>query len=217
MSKMRTPRKRSALTLSAISVEPQSTRPRFSSTDMKSRLPSTDGSPCPPGQTMVVRSFGAVGLEMSQTWIPLKFPWKTRLPAKARSELAKPKSPIFAGLTKPFGLSVCETRRRLLIADFASYHPAPSPTRGSAPFAVDAGAWAATGALPNAMQAVARGRSSAERWRRWFTSNRMSDLAERWGKRRWITCVRYASTGRNAVRQGGEDRLHPPDLGALAG
>ena len=39
MSKMRTPRKRSALTVSVTPCVPQSTRPRVCSTDMKSRLP----------------------------------------------------------------------------------------------------------------------------------------------------------------------------------
>jgi hypothetical protein len=51
MSKMRTPRKRSGLTGSGTPCTPQSTRPRVSSTDMKSRLPCTETSPCPPGQT----------------------------------------------------------------------------------------------------------------------------------------------------------------------
>ena len=51
MSKMRTPRKRSALTVASTPLVPQSTRPRVCSTDMNSRLPWTDTSPWPPGQT----------------------------------------------------------------------------------------------------------------------------------------------------------------------
>ena len=39
MSKMRTPRKRSVLTVAATPWVPQSTRPRVCSTDMNSRLP----------------------------------------------------------------------------------------------------------------------------------------------------------------------------------
>ncbi len=69
MSKMRTPRKRSVLTVSCTPCVPQSSRPRVSSTDMKSRFPCTETSPCPPGQAIVVRSFG-VPPETSHTWMP---------------------------------------------------------------------------------------------------------------------------------------------------
>ena len=48
MSKMRTPRKRSALTSPWAPPVPQSSRPRFSSTDMNSRFPRTETSPWPP-------------------------------------------------------------------------------------------------------------------------------------------------------------------------
>ena len=59
MSKMRTPRNR--VVGVAAGVDEQSFLPRFSSTDMKSRFPYTERSPCPPGQTTVVTSAGAAG------------------------------------------------------------------------------------------------------------------------------------------------------------
>ena len=65
MSKMRTPRKRSALTVSVTPSVPQSTRPRVCSTDMNSRLPYTDTSPWPPGHTTDARSRGFFGVSMS--------------------------------------------------------------------------------------------------------------------------------------------------------
>jgi hypothetical protein len=51
MSKIRTPRNRSALTVPRHALHPQSSRPRVSSTDMTSRSPWTETSPWPPGQT----------------------------------------------------------------------------------------------------------------------------------------------------------------------
>ncbi len=62
MSKMRTPRKRSALTAGSTPCVPQSSRPRVCSTDMTSRLPCTETSPCPPGQTIEASSFGFLGV-----------------------------------------------------------------------------------------------------------------------------------------------------------
>ena len=62
MSKMRTPRKR--VVASAAGVAVQSILARVSSTDMNSRLPYTDRSPCPPGHTTDVRRVGAAGFEM---------------------------------------------------------------------------------------------------------------------------------------------------------
>ena len=58
MSKMRMPRKRSALTGACTPCVPQSSRPRVCSTDMNSRLPCTDTSPCPPGHTTDASSCG---------------------------------------------------------------------------------------------------------------------------------------------------------------
>ena len=65
MSKMRTPRNRSGLDVSVTPWVPQSTRPRVCSTDMKSRLPWTDMSPWPPGQTTDASSRGFFGVSMS--------------------------------------------------------------------------------------------------------------------------------------------------------
>ena len=65
MSKIRTPRKRSALAASPTPLVPQSTRPRVCSTDMISRLPCTDMSPWPPGHTTEASSFGLPGRSMS--------------------------------------------------------------------------------------------------------------------------------------------------------
>ena len=62
-SKMRTPRKR--VSAVAAGVEVQSIFPRVSSTDMKSRLPHTDMSPWPPGQTTDVLSVGEAGFVRS--------------------------------------------------------------------------------------------------------------------------------------------------------
>ncbi len=70
MSKMRTPRKRSGLTVSATPCVPQSTRARVSSTDTNSRRPYTDTSPWPPGHTIVPASAGARGFETSQICTP---------------------------------------------------------------------------------------------------------------------------------------------------
>ena len=62
MSKMRTPRKRSLLTVSVTPCRPQSSRPRVCSTDMNSRLPYTETSPWPPGQTIEASSCGLRGV-----------------------------------------------------------------------------------------------------------------------------------------------------------
>src|SRR4051794_6097815 len=90
-----------------------------------------DGSPWPVAQTTDFLSAGLAGLEMSQIVKPLKFPWKTRLPRKARSELANvrpraPPSPLSMS-----GLLTCDTSRSPLIALAASVSPPLSPTRGS--------------------------------------------------------------------------------------
>ena len=84
---MRTPRNRSPLTGACTPCVPQSSRPRVCSTDMNSRLPWTDMSPWPPGQTIDALSFGllgaldVVGVEAMEAaeeeWVPLN----------ARSEL----------------------------------------------------------------------------------------------------------------------------------
>ena len=71
MSKMRTPRNRSGLAAADTPPGPQSTRPRVSSTDMKSRLPRTLTSPWPPGHTSVERSTGLAGSATSHTCTPL--------------------------------------------------------------------------------------------------------------------------------------------------
>ena len=65
MSKMRTPRNRSALTGDSTPPVPQSMRPRVCSTDMNSRLPWTDTSPWPPGHTTDASSRGLFELSMS--------------------------------------------------------------------------------------------------------------------------------------------------------
>jgi hypothetical protein len=65
ISKMRTPRKRSLLTLSVMPCVPQSTRPRVSSTDMNSSLPRTETSPCPPGHATDPRRRGLRPFSMS--------------------------------------------------------------------------------------------------------------------------------------------------------
>jgi hypothetical protein len=70
MSKIRTPRKRSGLAAASTPDVPQSTRPRVSSTDMKSRLPRTLTSPWPPGQASVARSVGLAGVDTSHTCTP---------------------------------------------------------------------------------------------------------------------------------------------------
>ena len=62
MSKMRTPRNRSALTGAVTPCVPQSIAPRVCSTDMNSRLPWIDTSPCPPGQTTDATSRGLRGV-----------------------------------------------------------------------------------------------------------------------------------------------------------
>ena len=54
MSKIRTPWNR----VPTVGLVPQSTRARVSSTDMNSRLPWTDRSPCPPGHTTLVTFVG---------------------------------------------------------------------------------------------------------------------------------------------------------------
>ena len=61
MSKMRTPRNRCSLTGSATPCRPQSRRPRVCSTDMMSRLPTTEMSPWPPGQTTELTRVGEAG------------------------------------------------------------------------------------------------------------------------------------------------------------
>src|SRR6185503_11039172 len=61
---------------------------RVSSTDMKSRLPYTDTSPWPPGQTIDAISFGDGESLMSYALKPLKFPAMARSWLKARSEFA---------------------------------------------------------------------------------------------------------------------------------
>ena len=76
MSKMRTPRKRSALTGAWIPCVPQSRRPRVCSTDMNSRLPWIETSPCPPGQTIEAASFGLLGRSMSYEVKPWKLTMK---------------------------------------------------------------------------------------------------------------------------------------------
>ena len=74
MSKIRIPRIRSGSAASGIGSVPQSTRLLKSSTDAKRRSPWTDTSFCHPGQTRAVTSDGDAGFEISQIWMPLKFP-----------------------------------------------------------------------------------------------------------------------------------------------
>ena len=101
MSKIRTPWKRVRASTAGVSV--QSILPRVSSTDMNSRLRYTDTSPCPPGQTTDVRSFGAPGFAMLKMLKPLKLPTNALSPSNAMSELRNPKLPGFAGSKKPCG------------------------------------------------------------------------------------------------------------------
>ena len=68
-------------------------RPRVSSTDMKSRLPYTDTSPWPPGQTIDAISFGDGESLMSYALKPLKLPAMARSWLKARSEFANLRKP----------------------------------------------------------------------------------------------------------------------------
>src|SRR6478735_9112313 len=68
-------------------------RPRVSSTDMKSRLPYTDTSPWPPGQTIDAMSFGDGESLMSYALKPLKLPAMARSWLKARSEFANLRKP----------------------------------------------------------------------------------------------------------------------------
>jgi hypothetical protein len=58
-----------------------------------------EGSPWSVAQGTTLRSSGRVGSATSQIWKPLKFPWKTRVPWKARSELmyASPRAESKAG------------------------------------------------------------------------------------------------------------------------
>ena len=72
MSKMRMPRKRSALTGSWTPCVPQSSRPRVCSTDMISRLPWTDTSPWPPGHTTEETRRAFLGSSMSYRIEPVK-------------------------------------------------------------------------------------------------------------------------------------------------
>ncbi|PYR73992.1 MAG: hypothetical protein DMF86_19290 [Acidobacteria bacterium] len=65
MSKMRMPRKRSALTGVGTPSVPQSRRPRTCSTDMKSRWPWTEMSPWPPGHTIDASNLGRFGRSTS--------------------------------------------------------------------------------------------------------------------------------------------------------
>jgi hypothetical protein len=89
MSKMRTPRKRSALTVASTPCVPQSTRPRVCSTDMNSRLPCTDTSPWPPGQITDASTRGFLGSSTSNALKPLKLPRNMSVPLNAMSEFAK--------------------------------------------------------------------------------------------------------------------------------
>ena len=70
MSKIRTPRKRSTFTSVGTPCVPQSMRPRVCSTDMKSRLPWIETSPCPPGQIAEPLSFGWFGRSTSYALNP---------------------------------------------------------------------------------------------------------------------------------------------------
>ncbi len=71
MSKMRTPRSRSALTVSWTPWPPQSMRPLSPSPETNSRSPYTDTSLCEAGQKYPSASVGADGFEISQIWKPL--------------------------------------------------------------------------------------------------------------------------------------------------
>ena len=71
MSKIRMPRRRSALTVSLTPCAPQSSRPEVPSPDTKSRFLYTETSLCEAGQRKPIVSDGLAGLEMSQTWKPL--------------------------------------------------------------------------------------------------------------------------------------------------
>ena len=112
MSKMRTPRNRSALTGVATPCVPQSRRPRVCSTDMNSRLPCTDTSPWPPGHTIDAASFGFVGRSMSKVLKPWKLPMNRCVPLNARSEFANARKFAKRGI----GRRVRVGRRQLGIA-----------------------------------------------------------------------------------------------------
>src|SRR5690242_7642988 len=73
-------------------------------------------------------TFGFAGLLTSQVVKPAKFPWKTYLSLKARSELMNV-SP--RAVSNAAGFSENETRRMLLAATPASSRPGFSPLRGS--------------------------------------------------------------------------------------
>ena len=67
MSKMRSPRSRSLLTVSCTPCAPQSMRPLSPSPDTNSRFRYTDTSLCDAGHTYAVFTTGRLGFEMSQT------------------------------------------------------------------------------------------------------------------------------------------------------
>src|SRR6266496_1379827 len=131
MSKMRIPRSRSWLTVSATPCVPQSVRPFSASPDTNSRFRYTETSLCDPGQTKALCNRGLLGLEMSQTWRPEKLPCMTYDLVNDRSELMNAKSPGLLLLMKSGDGGVVETRRMFQAARAASIHPARSPTRGS--------------------------------------------------------------------------------------
>ena len=66
MSKMRTPRRRSLLTVSRTPAALQSSRPLFPSPDTKSRFLNTETSLCDAGQKYAMASVGCAGFEISQ-------------------------------------------------------------------------------------------------------------------------------------------------------
>src|SRR5579883_2588132 len=138
--------------------------------------------------------------------MPWKLPWKTQLSLNARSELAKPKSPMSAGLLKPGGRGVCETSVRLLIASFASTMWAPSsPTRGSLLPAPSPCAAAGAASTPAANATGSASVVHRVPLRQVIESSIRSPLV-------W---VRMSRSMMGLVRRRGEHPLHPLDLGTL--
>ena len=60
----------------------------------------------------VVASRGRAGVLTSQIWKPWKLPWKTYVPANARSELARFSEPVADGLVNSGGRGALATSLR---------------------------------------------------------------------------------------------------------
>ena len=107
---------------------PQSLRLPAPSAEMKSKLPTMDGSPCDVMHSTTEASVGLAVSVISQIVKPAKFAWYTKCVPKARSELMK---------VRPRTVSNCagflenDTRRMLLAATPASNRPGLRFVRGS--------------------------------------------------------------------------------------